>query len=207
MDTAAVDRRRADIKRRYKARADKGKGTTVVTITTLRVAELRRLFQSRYGHVLPDDDAGRDDALVMAHHLARGQDPERRIGRWLGLWAPWMTDSEIAKLISKVIAKPIRWRADKLGARLRVTEAERQTLNITTIGSIEFTKAERLARRRQHARSRDETRRRRKGAKPRQEYEVNSISRKKPWEALGMSRRSWYRAGKPAVAQVRAQHT
>ena len=31
-------------------------------------------------------------------------------------------------------------------------------------------------------------------------YEANSASRQKPWEALGMSRASWYRAGKPTPA-------
>jgi hypothetical protein len=79
----------------------------------------------------------------MAHHLAHGPDPEHRIGLWLGLWAPWMTGSEAGKLITKVIAKPLRWRAHKLGIRLRLTEAERTRLGITTIGSIEVSGQER----------------------------------------------------------------
>jgi hypothetical protein len=197
MDTVAVARRRADIERRYKARSDKAKAATVVTITTLRIAELRRLFQSRYGHVLPDDDAGRDEAIVMAHHLARGQDAEHRIGLWLGLWAPWMAASEVNKLVAKVVAKPIRWRADKLGIRLNLAEAERNRLAITTIGSVEVTKAERILRRRLQARTRKQRRRRAAGAEPRADYEANSISRTKPWVRLGMSRAGWYRAGKP----------
>lgn len=32
---------------------------------------------------------------------------------------------------------------------------------------------------------------------PRAEYEASSIERAKPWEALGMSRASWYGHGKP----------
>jgi hypothetical protein len=32
---------------------------------------------------------------------------------------------------------------------------------------------------------------------PRAEYENNSLTRLKPWEALGMSRATWYRNGKP----------
>ena len=36
-------------------------------------------------------------------------------------------------------------------------------------------------------------------AVPREEYEANSISRAKPWEALGMSRATWYRKGKPSA--------
>jgi hypothetical protein len=36
-------------------------------------------------------------------------------------------------------------------------------------------------------------------ALPRADYLANSISRAKPWEALGMSRTSWYRKGKPTA--------
>jgi hypothetical protein len=48
-------------------------------------------------------------------------------------------------------------------------------------------------------RERHTARRRAAGAVDRATYEANSESRQKPWEALGMSRASWYRAGKPAV--------
>ena len=34
-------------------------------------------------------------------------------------------------------------------------------------------------------------------AQPREQYEAESLSRTKPWEKLGMSRRTWYRRGKP----------
>ena len=50
-------------------------------------------------------------------------------------------------------------------------------------------------------RRREEGRRRAAGAVDRQTYECTSLSRQKPWEALGMSRRSWYRAGKPVVVE------
>ncbi len=50
-------------------------------------------------------------------------------------------------------------------------------------------------------RRREEGRRRAAGAVDRQTYESTSLSRQKPWETLGMSRRSWYRAGKPVVVE------
>lgn len=56
-----------------------------------------------------------------------------------------------------------------------------------------ISKTERDRRRRE----RHEAARRAAGAIPRAEYEGNSISRKKPWEKLGMSRATWYRQGKP----------
>lgn len=34
-------------------------------------------------------------------------------------------------------------------------------------------------------------------AQPRADYLANSLMRSKPWEALGMSRATWYRRGKP----------
>lgn len=46
-------------------------------------------------------------------------------------------------------------------------------------------------------REREKARRRAAGAVDRATYESQSLSRLKPWEALGMSRRTWYRAGKP----------
>ena len=35
---------------------------------------------------------------------------------------------------------------------------------------------------------------------PRAQYLAESVSRSKPWEALGMSRATWYRKGKPLKA-------
>jgi hypothetical protein len=193
---ASAAGRHAEIARRY----DNGKGERQpVSMAVLRIAELRRLLTARYGLVLTDDDAGRDDALVMAHHLAKRPEAERRIPAWLSLWAPWMTSDEVADLTTMVIAKPLRWRADKLAIRLHLTEDERRRLRITTIGAIDLTKAERLARRRLHKRLYKEARRRHAGAKPRTEYEANSINRIKPWVVLGMSRASWYRAGRPTA--------
>jgi uncharacterized protein YjcR len=38
---------------------------------------------------------------------------------------------------------------------------------------------------------------------PRNQWEeTNSISREKPWEALGISRATWYRKGKPTELPV-----
>lgn len=36
-------------------------------------------------------------------------------------------------------------------------------------------------------------------SQPRAEYEANSLTKAKPWEALEMSRATWYRKGKPTT--------
>jgi hypothetical protein len=181
----------AEIARRYKAKqAQKPR----VSIISLRISELNRLFTARYGHMLPDDDAGRDDVVVMAYHLARCPgEVGRRIRNWIELRAPWMTSDEAAEIVRAAMANPFNWRADPLARRLGLTEAERRQLLIRTIGAIDMTKDERKKARRLRQRQRDLARRRAQGAKPRAEYEANSISRNKPWMAFGISRRTWYR--------------
>lgn len=165
----------------------------------LRLRDLNILLTARYGEELPNDDAGRDDARIVCHHLAQYADgnPARRIASWVRLRAPWMTVGELEALTVECLTKPQRWRADKLAWRLRLTEQDRVILRITTIGAIDCGKAQRTRRRQQQARAAKEAKRRAAGAQPRTEYEATSISRAKPWQQLGMSRATWYRAGKP----------
>lgn len=39
-------------------------------------------------------------------------------------------------------------------------------------------------------------------ALPREQYLASSLTRAKPWEAMGMSRATWYRKGKPEPEQL-----
>jgi hypothetical protein len=165
-------------------------------IIAIRCAELERLFIVRYGRQLPDDDAGRDEAMLMAHHLAhRSGDVRHRIATWLGRAAPWMTEAERAELLAAVMAKPLRWRADRLAARVGLTEAERQRLQIRTIGAIDLDKDSRAKRRAERKVAAERERRRANGAKQRAEYETGSTTARQPWLAAGISRRTWYRRG------------
>lgn len=191
-----IKAKHAEIERRYKRRRGKRPRPS---LSALRIHDLNKLFAARYGHALPDDDAGKDDAQVMAHHLAAlSGDPRKRINGWLRLWCPWMSLADAEAVLAEAILRPQRWRADKLAWRLRLTEADRSALRITTIGAVDLGRSERTKRRRDRAKLRKQMLRRAAGAKPRAQYEANSINRTKPWIALGMSRAAWYRAGKPA---------
>jgi len=81
------------------------------------------------------------------------------------------------------------WSADNLARFLGLTYAQRQTLGIKTIGSIDVKKRARKVLRQRKDRLYQEGRRRARGAQPQSE----SLSRTKPWEALNMSRRTWER--------------
>jgi hypothetical protein len=189
MDRKAAQHK--EVARRYKRRRKR----EAPPLVGLRLKDLNRLFTARYGERLPDDDAGRDDVAIVAHHLAQYADghPAKRITSWVRLRAPWMTVAELDALITEAIAKPKRWRADKLAWRLRLTAADRSALRITTIGAIDANRAQRLARRRERDRKRKMLNRRASGAQPRTEYERASVERLQPWTMLGISRRTWYR--------------
>jgi len=91
--------------------------------------------------------------------------------------------------------------ADECAKMLCVTMAERTALGLHTIGACDISKKERqqLAKelKRERDRTRDEQKRKSAGAKSRESYEADSLSASKPWEAMNMSRRTWYRKGKP----------
>ena len=73
----------------------------------LRCAELERLFAARYGPELPNDDAGRDDLLLVAHHLGRrAGEPSQRIAAWCRAHAPWLAAAELEQLVDDVRTKP-----------------------------------------------------------------------------------------------------
>jgi hypothetical protein len=155
----------------------------------------------------PTDEWNRiteEDAAIIAKAARQPHsNPPVRIQNWFELSAPWMLEQELKALIAAVLAKPLRFRADTVAARLQVTEADRRRLRLTTIGAIDRSKAERLADRKQRKRQADRASRRAQGAKPRAEYEAASITRARPWDAIGVSRRTWYRRrGQPTAAAV-----
>jgi hypothetical protein len=189
--------RHTEIRQRYARRRRKRPRPS---LGALRIRDLNRLFDARYGRELADDDAGRGDALIMAHHLAAlSGDPRKRIGSWLRLRAPWMSLKEAEAVLVETMTRPQRWRADKLAWRLRLIEADRARLRITTIGAVDVPRLERIKRRKAKARLYSRQWRAAKGAKPRVSYLAGSISRIQPWRALKMSRAAWYRAGKPTA--------
>ncbi len=165
------------------------------SFAALRLQDLEAIFGSRWGRHLPDDDAGREDARIAAHHLAnlpRG-DRTGNVISWLARWAPWMSPRQMGVLATEAIERNIRWKADTLARRIRLTDRERSALCVRTIGAIDLGKADRAKRRR---RANKESLRRAKGAVPRAEYEAKSLAQRKPWQAQGISRATWYRRRK-----------
>jgi hypothetical protein len=74
------------------------------------------------------------------------------------MWAPWALH-EAESIIVSAIAKPIKWKADRLGWLLHLADNERTLLNITTIGAFDVGRPERLERRKAKRRAADRARR------------------------------------------------
>ncbi|MBN9039851.1 MAG: hypothetical protein J0H38_01070 [Rhizobiales bacterium] len=184
----------------WNARQHSPKQNSRIPFPVLRSSELERLFKHRYGDMLPDDDAGRDDLFVMLCHLARCHDAKRKMTGWARRWAPWFGDEERNLLVARILGSPHTWKPDTLAHKLGLTMADRMQLRIKTIGAVDLDQQGRKARRALNDKKHKEAKRRAAGAIPRAEYEANSFSRTKPWEAVGMSERTWRRKGKPTLA-------
>ena len=155
-----------------------------------RVRDLTRFFAFTYGGELPDDDAGRESFFVLAAHVARlNGDPERNVRRYAETWCPWMPEDELDALVRRVLAKPYRWRADKLGAEIGLLDEVRTRLRITTIRPMGVTLDQLNERRRARWNA---TRRK----QTRAGYLAEIRRKVDPWTVAGMSRAKWYRLGK-----------
>lgn len=186
-----VDARRVEL-RAERRRRNRRRGRP--SITVLRIAELSRFFVHRYGAELPDDDAGRDDAAILLHHLVQlVGDPVARATAWANTRAPWLQGDELAAAIDAALASRRSHKANELGALLGLTDVERTKLAIRTIGPCDMTRRQRTIRCKERKREADRQRRRDRGALPRSEYERKAAERARPWNAEGLSRRQWYR--------------
>ena len=167
------------------------------TITGLRVRELNIVRAKLYGETIPDTGKGRDLCKATAFHMAFAADAAKRIPSWLDLRAPWLDDDDSSKITREAIgavAKGVApWSADKLGWHLKISIAERADWHLTTIGAVGDSKEKRRERRKAKDRDYQAAKRLAAGASPR----AKSAERTKPWLALGMSRATWHRHGKP----------
>jgi hypothetical protein len=75
--------------------------------------------------------------------------------------------------------------------------AEWRILRLRTIAPVDMTRQQRVSFSQALARQRRQARRRSQGKKARVEYLAKCLSQTKPWLALNVSRRTWYRRGKP----------
>lgn len=159
-----------------------------------RIGALNKVFGGprRYGdgrlYQFSDDDAGREDLCILLDHYAYSN--PAAMPRIIKARAPWLTEPERESLMEQVGRHSRYWKSQALAGALGLTEAERISLGgVPTIGAIDVTPDERRAMRKQRNTQGRRQKRRAAGMKP----QADSISRRKPWKAQGISRAKWYR--------------
>lgn len=180
---------------------------TTAGLWELRLAELQLLLKHRWFGALPEGqrDAWMLIAGVAMSYLAPGVVARREIialaheatgGRWSEQEAGWRLSAVIARALQAARGEQIEYRGRLIDPRYRYrTETIIEVLGITEAGmrACDLRHLVSPDLRREHHRIAEEQRRRSLGAVPRQDYETGSFSRLKPWEAEGISRRTWYR--------------
>lgn len=147
-----VAARKWEIKRRYQRKAKVGKRTR--SMAAIRLAELTRWLDDTFGHGIELEPSDESIAItrIFAHHMGALPDMPRRVQAWIERYAPWLSLASQEALIAQVGQKPLKWSADKLAWKLRLTDAKRTQLKIRTIGAIDCSAEQRKARRKeQHA--------------------------------------------------------
>lgn len=156
-----------EIAQRYKQQTAKARQRNRSRgMAAIRLAELTRWLDDTYGQGV-ELDPGEPSYLIVrifAHHLGALPDTPRRITVWCSTYAPWVSPRDLERLISEVMDCPIKWTADKLAWKLKLTDAARTRLKIKTIGAIDCNREQRELRRKAKRAERDAKRRPRKRA-------------------------------------------
>ena len=166
-------------------------------VRRLRYGCLIRLFRHRYGYQLPDDDAGREDLWLLLQNVSLASaGSEKKVRAAIETWATWLSDEEARERIEFLGHLTTYERtptARELGERLGVTNAEREALKLWQFKPIDMTDEELAEQRRTKARERRKAAREKLGRPSRDAYLAKFESKQRPWEALGIHRRTWER--------------
>ena len=172
-------------------------------VRCFRHGDFIKLFRHRWGHVLPDDDAGRGDLWLLTTNasLAR-KEPKKKMRHLIEVWAPWMTSEEADAYVEHVWGLDFYQRlktARELGEQLGLTNAEREALKIRQFKPVDMTDEELADQRKAKSRERRKRVRDSSGRPSRETYLAKFESGQRPWEALSIHRRTWERRRARAV--------
>jgi hypothetical protein len=197
----------AEIERRY-GQKKTDRELRLNRIAVKRVSDIEHYLEGRYGHVLPDDDAGREDLVILLNHLAQNPvDPRSKMRRPIRIWAPWMPSAEVDTLVERIAKKPRRYKAQTLARLMRVTEEEHVRWCLKSIWAFTWSDTDVKGVERRRRRNAASAKRRQDGTPSREEWLATSKSRTKPWEAMGISRATYYRKREAATLRETPSET
>ena len=136
-----------EIAKRYKHQTKVGKRTR--SMAAIRISELTKWLDHVVGAgaELEPTEWSAGIARIFVHHLVTLSDGNRKAADWMATYCPWIDRRDREHMISEANHCPLKWSADKLAWKLRLTDAKRTELKITTIGAIDCSRDQRIARR------------------------------------------------------------
>lgn len=136
-----------EIKRRYEHKVKVGRRSR--GMAAIRIAQLMRWMQDQYGAGVELEPCERSERVIriFAHHFMCLPDGARRVTAWFDRYCPWLSLRDREYLISEATYCPLKWTADKLAWKLKVTDEMRTRLKLTTIGAMDCNKEQRAERR------------------------------------------------------------
>jgi hypothetical protein len=136
------------------------------------------------------------DVRDLLPHLAL-QRQKRSVRNWLRSKAPKLTNAELYRMVERTVTSNKCWTHDQSAAVLGISVRDLQEHGYRFFGANDDPNyLIRDAAYRAKEAERKFRARAAKGAAPRELYEANSLSKTKPWEALGISRATYYRRQK-----------
>jgi hypothetical protein len=144
-----IQARKWEIRRRYEHHARVGKRTR--SMAAIRIAELMRWLDDLIGQGVELDPSSATETIarVFVHHFVVLADGNRRAAQWLATYCPWISIADREYMITEANHCPIKWSADNLAWKIRLSDVKRTELKITTIGAINCNKDQRAIRRKQ----------------------------------------------------------
>jgi hypothetical protein len=151
--------RQWEIKRRYEHHPKVGRRSR--GMAAIRVAELTRWLHDEYGAGVELEPSDRSELIIriFTHHFMALPHGPRRVSAWFESYCPWLALRDREYLISEATHCPLKWSADKLAWKLRLTDEQRTRLKITTVGAIDCNREQRKARDRARRAERERARR------------------------------------------------
>jgi hypothetical protein len=153
-------------------------------LVTRRIRELEALIKLRGGTV--GEGLRNETVHIATVHLLQVR---ADVMAWAAQYAPGLTPDAIAATVKTALRKRYKYTSEKIGVKLGVSRQEVERLGLTSIkAATESREAYQERQRAQRAKTKRE-RRQEEGARP----QADSVQKRKPWEAEGCSRRTWYR--------------
>ena len=190
---------------------------TAATLWEGRLTDLQKLIEGRWMGRLPDGQ--RDGWMFLASlamtYLAPVPVLRREaltLAQQVGGWSEGEFRSRMSSVVNRAEraaqGHKIEYRGRLVDPRYRIADQTAvEWLGITELEMVDFNLRHFVSPeiKRQRERLRGEQRRRAAGAITRGEYEAGSLSRMKPWEVEGISRRTWERRRAKSGDDARCQ--